>query len=123
MAPLLLLQRLCRVHAAGDARKNAHVAGRAIPCCMLDAVPDAALQHLRNERVQAQGRRHEVLHARVLGCGGGSKPRYVLLPVPSRRQEVGADHHGGGAVTHARVERVCNAGRRLGGVGRDGGKQ
>ena len=75
MALLMLLERLRRADGAGDPREHADLAGRAIPGRVVEAMQDAALQHLRNERMQAQGRRHEVAHARVLGSGCGCQLR------------------------------------------------
>jgi hypothetical protein len=66
--------------------------------------------------MQAERSSHQEAHARVL-CGScGGQRRQVLLPVPARAEEVGADDHDGGSSLHAGAEGFPNGGRSLHGV-------
>ncbi len=80
--------------------------------CVIDALLNTSLDHVRHERVRTQWSRYQMSDTRVLlGCLG-RQLWDVFIPVPARQQEIGMYDHQPRALVDTATERRRN--RRLG---------
>lgn len=91
---------------------STHVANIGVSLCVCEAVLDPLPHHFRHQRMQAEWRRDEIGHSRVIAGSRGCQPRDIVVPVPAGRQEIREHNNLRGPTLDASIKRRLD--RRLG---------